>query len=132
MSGDDVIGTTDTKSKKAMPNKARKISSQNADELLASEVHAVSSDKGKETKQPGGKKNNKGKERNRRENRHPLENLSNLRKGKQDDPYCMICEEDHWTNKCPHKVEVNKFYKGSKTSKVLTDPFPNSGTAPGC
>jgi hypothetical protein len=55
--GDGVIGTTDTKSTKATSKKARKISSQNAnEELLASEVNAVSTDKGKETKQPGGKK----------------------------------------------------------------------------
>lgn len=39
----------------------------------------------------------------------------------------MICEGDHWTNKCPHKVEVNKIFKGSKISAVLTDPFPNPG-----
>jgi len=56
-----MIGTTDMKSTKAQSKKAHKNSGQNADELLASEVNAVSSDKGKETKQPGGKKNNKGK-----------------------------------------------------------------------
>ena len=61
---DGVIGTTDTKSTKATSKKARKISSQNAkEELLASEVNVVSTDKGKETKQLGGKKKNKGKKK---------------------------------------------------------------------
>ena len=46
--GDSVIGTTNTKSTKATSKKACKISSQNAnEELLASEVNAVSTDKGK-------------------------------------------------------------------------------------
>jgi len=56
-----MIGTTDTKSTKAQSKKARKNSGQIVDEILASEVNAVSTDKGKETKQPGGKKNNQGK-----------------------------------------------------------------------
>jgi len=63
-----MIGTTDTKSTKATSKKACKISSQNVKEgLLASEVNAVSTDKGKETKQPGGKKKNKGKKKKQEE-----------------------------------------------------------------
>ncbi|MCY6488103.1 hypothetical protein, partial [Actinobacillus pleuropneumoniae] len=63
-----MIGTTDTKSTKATSKKARKISIQNAkEELLASEVNVVSTDKGKETKQPGGKKKNKGKKKKQEE-----------------------------------------------------------------
>ena len=55
--GDGMIGTTNVKSTKATSKKARKISDQNAkDEILDSEVNAVSTDKGKETKQPGSKK----------------------------------------------------------------------------
>ena len=123
--GDGVIGTTETKSKKAMPNKARKVSSQNAEELLASEVHAVYTDKGKEPMQPGGKKKKGKKQKGKSSSpQKPFQ----PDKREIGDPYCMICEGDHWTNRCPHKVEVNKFYQGSKTSKVLTDPFPDSGT----
>ena len=40
----------------------------------------------------------------------------------------MICEGDHKTPDCLHKTEVNKFFKGSKTSTVITNPFPNPGT----
>ncbi len=62
--GDGVIGTTSTKTVKATSKKARMVSSQNAnEELLSSEVNAVSTDKGKETKQPGGKKKKKGKKK---------------------------------------------------------------------
>ena len=62
--GDGVIGTTSMKPIKATSKKARKISSQNEnEELLASEVNVVSTNKGKETKQPGGKKKNKGKKK---------------------------------------------------------------------
>ena len=63
-----MIGTTDMKSTKDTSKKARKISSQNAkEELLASEVNVVSTDKGKETKQPRGKKKNKWKKKKQEE-----------------------------------------------------------------
>jgi len=41
---------------------------------------------------------------------------------------CLICDEDHWTRECPYKAELRKFFKSSKTSAVLTDPFLNPGT----
>ncbi|MCY6488273.1 hypothetical protein, partial [Actinobacillus pleuropneumoniae] len=41
---------------------------------------------------------------------------------------CLICDEDHWTREFPYKAELRKFFKNSKTSAVLTDPFPNPGT----
>ena len=60
-----MIGTTNTKSTKATSKKARKISDQNANEqLLASEVSVVSTDKGKDLKQLGGKKKKKGRRKN--------------------------------------------------------------------
>ena len=63
--GDGVIGTTSTKTAKATSKKARTVSNQDAnDEFLASEVNAVSIYKGKETKQPGGKKKKQGKKKN--------------------------------------------------------------------
>ena len=63
--GDGVIGTANTNPKRTNQKKARKDSNQNAhEEVLASEVNSVSTDKGKETNQPGSKKNqNKGKKK---------------------------------------------------------------------
>ena len=62
--GDDVIGTTSTKTAKATSKKARTVSSQKVDEEpLALEVNAMSTDKGKNPKQPGGKKKGKNKKK---------------------------------------------------------------------
>ena len=69
----------------------------------------MSTDKGKQLKQPGGKKKKKGRKR-------------------KPPTGCHICDEDHWTRDCPHIAEVKKLFKSSKTSVVLTDPFPNPGT----
>lgn len=86
-----------------------KISSQNAnEELLASEVNSMSTDKGKPLKRPGGKKKKIGRKR-------------------KPPAGCHICDEDHWTKDCPHIAEVKKLFKSSKTPAVLTDPFPNPG-----
>jgi len=126
--GDGVIGTTDTKSTKAISKKAHNISGQNAkDELLASEVNAVSTDKGKETKQPGSKKKGKGKKKKQEESSPEKYSSNPLGDRKPKNP-CFICDEDHWTANCPHRAELKKFFKNSKTSAVLTDPFPNPGT----
>jgi len=121
--GDGVIGTTDTKS-----TKARKNSSHNAkEELLASEVNAVSSDKGKETKRPGGKKKNQGKKK-KQEQSSPEKSSTNPPGNRKQRYPCMICDEDHRTLDCPHRTEVKKLFKDSKTSAVLSDPFLNPGT----
>ena len=49
--------------------------------------------------------------------------------GKRKPPSgCHICDEDNWTRDCPHKAKIKKFFKNSKTSAVLTDPFPNPET----
>jgi len=40
----------------------------------------------------------------------------------------MICDEDHRTPDCPHRADLKKFFKNSKASAVLTDPFLNPGT----
>ena len=61
---DGVIGTTSTKTSKAPSKKSLAVSSQKAnEELLTSEVNVLSSDKGKEPKQPGGKKKGKNKKK---------------------------------------------------------------------
>jgi len=126
--GDGVIGTTSTKMTKATSKKARKISDQNAnEELLASKVNAMLTDKGKQLKQLGGKKKKKGRKKKQDESspEKPSANPSGQRKAPTG---CQICDEDHRTRYCPHKAEVKKLFKSSKTSTVLTDPFPNLGT----
>lgn len=126
--GGGVIGTTDTKSTRETSKKARKISNQNAkEELLASEVNAVSTDKGKETKQPGGKKKNNGKKKKQEES-SPEKSSANPPRNRKLKYPCMICDEDHRTVDCPHRAELKKFFKNLKTSAVLTDLFPNPGT----
>ena len=63
-----MIGTTSTKTVKAKSKKAHTVTGQNAnEELLTSEVNVVSADKGKETKQLGGKKKKKGKKKKQEE-----------------------------------------------------------------
>ena len=62
---DGVIGMTSTKSTKATSKKSRKISYQNGnEEILASKVNVVPTDKGKEPKQPRGMKKGKSRRRN--------------------------------------------------------------------
>ena len=66
--GDSMIGTTSTKTVKAKSKKAHTVLGKNEnEELLASEVNSISTDKGKETKQPGGKKKKKGKKKKQEE-----------------------------------------------------------------
>ena len=123
-----MIGTKNTKSTKATSKKARKIADQNAnEELLALEVNVVSTNKGKQLKQPGGKKKKKGRKKKQDESspKKPSANPSGQRKPPAG---CQICDEDHRTRDCAHKAEVKKLFKSSKTLAVLTDPFPNSGT----
>ena len=61
---DDVIGTSSTQTTKAPSSKALAVSSKKEnDKLLASEVNAMSSNKGKESKQPGGKKKGRNKKK---------------------------------------------------------------------
>jgi len=126
--GDGVTGMTSMKTVKATSKKARTISSQNAnEELLTSEVNAVSTDKGKKPKQPGGKKKKKWKKKKQEESSPEKSSAKPSGDRKPSHP-CFICDEDHWTKDCPHKAEIRKFLKSSKTSAVLTDPFPNPGT----
>ena len=125
--GDGVISTTNTKSTKDTSKKARKISSQNAkEEILASEVNAVSTDKGKETKKLGGKK--RGKNKNNQDN-SPQDKSSDSSTSARKPHYpCLICNDENFTRDCPHYSEVFKLLKTSNTSVVLTDPFPNLET----
>ena len=55
---------TSTKSTKATSKKVRKISNQNGnEEIIALKANVVSTEKGKEPKQPGGKKKGKRKKK---------------------------------------------------------------------
>jgi len=123
--GNNMIGTTSMKSTKATSRKACKISDQNEnEEILTSEVNAMSTDKGKEPKQPGGKKKEKSKKK-KQDDSSPEKPSANPSGQKKPTQPCLICDEDHWMRDCPYKAEVKKFFKNSKTSAVLTDPFPN-------
>ena len=126
--GNGVRGATNTKSTKATSKKASKISDQNANEqLLASKVNVVLTEKGKQLKQLGGKKKKKGRKEKQDES-SPEKPSSNPYGEREPLAGCQICDEDHRTRDCPHKAEVKKLFKSSKTSAVLTDPFPNPGT----
>jgi hypothetical protein len=126
--GDGVIGTANTNPKRTNQKKARKDSNQNAhEEVLASEVNAVSTDKGKETNQPGSKKKqNKGK-KNKQGESSPKKNSSNPPGNRKRYP-CQICDDkDHNTKDCPFKAELKRFFKSPHTSTVSSDQFPNPG-----
>lgn len=125
---DGVIGTTNMKSTRATSKKARKNSSQNVnEELLASEVNAVLIDKGKKTKQPGGKKNKKGKNKKREES-SPEKSFANP-SGQSKPPVGVIYVMRIIGREIVHrKLKVKKLFKSSKTSAVFIDPFPNPGT----
>lgn len=84
-------------------------------------------DKGKEVKQLGGKK--KGKSKNKKQDdSSPKKSSTNPSGQKKPTQPCLIFNEDHWTRDCPYKAEVKKIFKNSRTSAVLTDPFPNPRT----
>ena len=102
---------TSTKTIKATSKKARTVSSKKTnEELLASEVNVVSTDKGKEPKQLGGKKKKKGKKKNQEE-LSPEKSSANPSEDKKPKSPCLICDEDHWTRDCPYKEEIRKSFK---------------------
>jgi len=126
--GDGMIGRTGTKTVKATSKTAHTISSQNAnDQILTLEVNVVSIDKGKQLKQPRGKKKKKGLKKKREES-SPEKSSANPSGNRKPSHPCFICDEDHWTSDFPHKAEHKKFFKSSKTSAILTNPFPNQVT----
>jgi hypothetical protein len=126
--GDGVIGTANAKSTRDSNKKARKTSNQKANqEILASEVNAVSTDKDKNSNQPGSKKKqNKGKKK-KQGGSSPQKTSSNPPGQRKQFPPCQICDENHSTKNCPFKAELKRFFKSSQTSAVLTDPFPAPG-----
>jgi len=87
----------------------------------------MSTNKGKERKQPGGKKKGKRKKK-KQDDSSPEKSSANPYGQKKPTHPCLIFDEDHWMRDCPYKAEVKKFFKNSKTSAVLTDLFPNTGT----
>ena len=112
---DGAIGTRDMKSTKATSKKARKISGPNEkEELLASEVNVVSTDKGKETKKPGGKKKGKGKKKKQEES-SPEKSSANPFGDKKPNCPCFICDEDHWVRDFPYKSELKNSSRIRKT-----------------
>ena len=83
------------KTVKATSKKACMVSSQNAnEEILSLEVNVVSTDKGKEPKQPGGKKKKKGKKKKQEES-SPEKSSGNPSGERIPNHPCFICDEDH-------------------------------------
>lgn len=126
--GDGMIDTSITQTAKAPSGKALAVSSKKEnDKPLALEINAMSSNKGKNPKQPRGKK--KGKSNKKKQKISPPEKPSKKPTGHQKPRYpCLICNDDHFMKYCPHRAEVAKFLKTSSTSTILTDPFMNLET----
>ena len=102
--GDGVIGTSSTQTAKAPSGKELVVSSKKPnDKLLASEVNVVSSDKGKEPKQPRNKKKGKNKKK-KQEDSTPEKSFGNPARQRKPPPHfpCLICNEGYYTRDCPH------------------------------
>ena len=70
----------------------------------SSEIHVVSSDKGKSDKQPGSKKKGKSK---KKQTSTPQEISSDQSSGNQKPCYpCIILNEEHFVRDFPHCAEV--------------------------
>ncbi|MCY6488428.1 hypothetical protein, partial [Actinobacillus pleuropneumoniae] len=123
-----MIGSVSTKSKKKSSKNSSPIINLpdspigDSSAEISANIHVVESSTAKS--KSGGKK--KGKKKNKAE-KTPKEKTekaeSNDEKRKPRYP-CLICEEEHFTRDCPHRVEVAKIVKGSQTPAVLKDPFP--------
>ena len=88
----------------------------------------MSTEKGKNPKQPGGKKKGSNK-KNKHEDLTPEKPYGNPPGKKKPSQPCFICDEEPYTKDFPHQAEVKKFLKKtSNTSVVLTNPFPNLET----
>ena len=128
-SGDSVIGSSSTQTKSRPSSQTLSISNQTSnrvDNTLSSEINVMSSDKGKNQKQPGGKK--KGKNKKKKDN-SPQEKSSDYSTSARKPCYpCLIYNDEHFIRDFPHLLEVSKLLKTSNTSAVLTNPFPNPET----
>lgn len=125
---DGMIGMVNTKSKKKSSNNSSPIitlpdspTGESSPEITT-DIHAIDSSTTKSRK--GGKKKGKKKDKKDKAPKEKKEKSeSNDEKRKPRYP-CLICEEDHFTRDCPHRVEVVKIVKGSPTPAILKDPFP--------
>ena len=110
---DGMISSVNTKSK----NKSSKnsypiitlpdsLTGDSSTEIFA-DIHVVESST---TKSKSGSKR-KGKKKNKQNSKDKTDkNESTYKKLKPRYP-CFICDEDHFTKECPHRVEVSKFVK---------------------
>lgn len=97
-----------------------------SDNTPASEINFVSSDKGKNERQPGSKKKGKFK---KKQNPSPQEKSFDSSSPARKHHYpSLIYNEEHFTRYFPHCYEVSKLLKTSSASVVLTDPFSNPET----
>ena len=102
--GDGVISSSSTQTARGPSGQALAISSQNensSENTLASEINVVSSDKGKNPKQPGGKKKWKNSKK-KQENSTPGKSSETPTTARKPRYPCLICNDEHFTRDCPH------------------------------
>ena len=127
--GDGAIGYLSTQMAGRPSGQTLAITNQTTsapDNTLTSKINVMSSDKGKNEKQLGGKKKGKNK---KKQNNSPQEKSSDSSSSARKSRYpCLICNNENFTRDCLHHSEVSKLMKNYNTSTVLTDPFPKSET----
>lgn len=98
---------------KGPSGQALAISSQNKnsfENIPTFEINVMSSDKGKNQKQLGGKK--KGKmNKKKQENSNPEKSKTPTAARKPPHYPCLICNEEHFKRDCPHRSKVAKLLK---------------------
>ena len=100
--------------------------STESDLAPSSEIHVVSSDKGKSDKQPGSNKKGKAKKKkNSNPQEIPFDQSSRPRKPRYP---CIISNEEIFVRDFPHHAKVSKIIKASHASAISTDPFQNLDT----
>lgn len=120
-----MIGSSSTQMERGPSGQTLVISNQNenqSENTLASEINAMSSDKGKIPKQLGGQKKGKNN-KNKQENPTPEKSFESPTTARKPHYPCLICNDEHFTRVCPHQSEVSKLLRASNTSAVLTDLF---------
>jgi len=126
---DGMIGTVNTKRNKNFSKNLSPIitlpDSPTGDSSveISADIHVVESStaKSKSGSKKKGKKKNKSY-KNLKEKPDKMESTDEKRKPHYP---CLICDKEHFTRDCPHRVEVAKIVKGSQMSVVLKDPFPS-------
>jgi hypothetical protein len=95
---------------------------------LPTQVSKVNAVQSSPSQQSGGNKKTKNKYKNNNTNEQPKSQTpppatENQPQQKLKLP-CLICGDDHYTQYCRHRDEVEKNFKGNSQPVVLTHPFP--------